>query len=164
MASSFKAKRLRGTALQKETLAPEPLSKCNNHSKLASKLLCLWSHGTLSATLIQEIAHLAILDGASHDELAALAKAGNYGEVKGNVHRDVVATFCKGIKFAPLQTTVRCIDPKTSLEQDTEAALFLPHVLFSTLEKEYPNKFKELFSIDDLEGFWAAAQATGDDR
>jgi len=52
-----------------------------------------------------------------------------------------------------METMAPCIDPKTSLEQNTEAAFFLPHVLFSTLEKDYPDRFKELFSIDELEGF-----------
>ena len=143
MSASSDCKRLRGWSLQKETIAPDS-SSFAKASKLASKLLCLWAHGTLSATLIQELAHLALLDGAEGDELAALAKAGNYGEIKGNVHRDVVSTFCKGIHIEPLQITTSCIDPKTSQEQDTEAAVFLPHVLFSRLETEYPDKFKDL--------------------
>jgi hypothetical protein len=118
----------------------------------------------LSASLRQEIAHLAILDGAKHDELAALAKAGNYGEITGNVHRDVVATFCKDVAFEPLEIIVPCIDPKTSQQQDTEAGMFLPHLLFSTLEKEYPAKFNELFSINQLEQFWRQAELAEDDR
>ena len=163
MSASSDCKRLRGWSLQKETKAPDAPSFASA-SKLASKLLCLWAHGTLSATLIQELAHLALLDGAAGDELAALAKAGNYGEIKGNVHRDVVSTFCKGIHIEPFQITTSCIDPKTSQESDTLAAMFLPHVLFSRLETEYPDKFKDLFSVDKLEEFWVGAEKTGDDR
>ena len=158
------SKRLRGWSLQKETLAKGSLETKSTESKLAGKLLCLWAHGTLSATLIQEIAHLAILDGAQHSELAALAKAGNYGDIKGNVHRDVVATFCKGIAFESFHITVPCVDSKTSQLADTEAAIFLPHVLFSTLAKEYPEKFSAMFCIEDLEKFWEASLKTGDDR
>jgi hypothetical protein len=32
------------------------------------------------------------------------------------------------------------------------------------LETEYPEKFKELFSINKLEQFWVGAEKTGDDR
>ena len=62
-------KRLRGWALQKE-LNPckrgEASTSSKQPSQLANKLLSLWAHGTLSAIMVQEIAHLAMLDGASH--------------------------------------------------------------------------------------------------
>ena len=158
------SKRLRGWSLQKETFVQDTPSSLASSSKLASKLLCLWAHGTLSATLIQELAHLAILDGAEHHELAALAKAGKYGEVKGNNHRDLMATFCKGIQFESFEITAPCLDPKAGQVQSVETAVFLPHVSFYTLAKEYPEKFAAMFSIQHLQDFWEAASNTGDDR
>ena len=157
-------KRLRGWSLQKELSSSAPEPKPSTESPLASKLLSLWAHGALSATLTQELAHLAILDGASHPELAALSKAGNFGEIKGNVHRDIVAQFCKDIKLEGFDMKTTCVDPKTSLLQDTKASLFLPHVMFSTLAKEYPEKFSKLFCVESLESFWLAAEKTDDDR
>ena len=156
---------MRGWALQKELLTPDlKASSSSGVSGLATKLLSLWAHGILSATLVQELAHLATLDGASHDEMAALAKAGNYGAHHGNCHRDIMTTFCKGLQIQSYEVEVACVDPKTSKESLEKAAMFLPHVLFGTLAKEYPNQFEQLFSVSSLQQFWAAAENTGDDR
>ena len=43
-------------------------------SSLACKLLSLWAHGLLSATMIREIASCALDDGAQHEELVHLAE------------------------------------------------------------------------------------------
>ena len=90
------AKRLHGWALEKEIGTKKTSSSSTSvpQSALASKLLSLWAHGSLSAMAIQEIAHLALLDGANHAELALLAQAGNFGENPGNIHRDIVRAIC----------------------------------------------------------------------
>ena len=94
-------KRIRGAALEKALQTENPFhsssSSESNQSSLATKLLSLWAHGTLSAVMIRELAHLAILDGASHSELVALAKAGRWGKWEGNVSRDLTQTFAKGL-------------------------------------------------------------------
>ena len=59
-------------------------------SQLATKLLTLWSQGKLSATCIQELAHLTTLED-ENPELKHLAKSGNFGQVPGNVARDVTS-------------------------------------------------------------------------
>ena len=59
---------------------------------------------------------------------------------------------------------VPCKNPKSSQEEETSNAVFLPHMMFSTLEKEYPEKFAEMFNTSDLELFWNAAEKTQDDR
>ena len=114
--------------------------------------------------MVRELAHLAVLDGASHDELAALAKAGQFGEHDGNVHRQLVQTFCKNVPIDSVDIAVPCIDPKTSLEEETTASMFLPHMLFANLAKGYADKFSALFSTECLEQFWKGAEQTGDDR
>lgn len=160
------AKRLRGWALEKETGAAGSACKpsLTDHSALATKLLSLWAHGLLSAALIQDLAYLAILDGASHDELFALSKAGNFGENSGSVSRDIATTFCQGLAFETHEVEVSCIDPKTNNEVLANASIFLPHVLFATLAREYSEQFPSLFNTGILEQFWKSAEKTADDR
>ena len=111
-------KRLRGWALEKEMLDNKSSSVSSGskaQSALATKLLSLWSHGLLAATTIRELAHLSILDGANHPELATLAKAGNFGEQSGNVNRDIITAFCKKIDICgSTAVEVTAKDPKSS--------------------------------------------------
>jgi hypothetical protein len=163
------SKRLRGWALEKEMdTAAAPSSSSAGliaESPLATKLLCLWAHGLLAAVVIQELAHLAILEGAQHPELAQLAKCGNFGETPGNVSKAVVTSFCKSVEIAgSMDIPVQCIDPKTSVQEEVKAAMFMPHMMFWTLATQYAAQFALLFCLKDLEKFWTAAEATGDDR
>ena len=90
-----------------------------NQSGLANKLLSLWSTGILSATLIREIAHLAMQGGCDHPEVISLAKVGNWGAQTGNCHRQLLNQFCPQIMLPEaFQVKVKCQDPKTSLEKD----------------------------------------------
>ena len=127
--------------MQKEMLEDKPTSGSSSskgESALATKLLSLWSHGLLAATTIRELAHLSILDGASHPELAALAKAGNFGEQAGNVSRDIITNFCKQINICdPLATEITALDPKSSQQEPVEAGCFLPHLMFGALSIHY---------------------------
>ena len=160
-------KRLRGWALEQAKQEPSiSLEKGDRpkQSGLATKLLSLWATGLLSATMVQDIAHLALLDGASHPELLALAKAGNFGGNKGNIHRDIMATFAKGINIEAHEVSTKCLDPKSSLVEHTTASIFLPHMLFYTLAKDYADNFSQIFSTDALENFWKGVEATNDDR
>lgn len=160
-------KRLHGWAMEKETSKKGSSSsfECAPQSALASKLLSLWSHGSLSATAIQEIAHLAILDGANHPELALLAQAGSFGENQGNIHRDVVRAFCKDIQIdEPFLLDTVCIDPKSSQEEVVQTCMYLPHLMFANLGKYSHQQFAALFSIDSLEQFWTNTQRLNDDR
>lgn len=88
------AKRLRGWQKDMEKEIHRPLSKgSQSQSALCTKLLQLWSTGRLSAAAVQELAHCAVLDGADHVELGALAKSGNFGNNKGSIHRDLMVHF-----------------------------------------------------------------------
>ena len=106
-----KAKRLRGAqlelAMDASETSGEPLPKGEQPSALAHLLLSLWSHGHLSASLIQQLAHMA---GASHPELVSMASCGNWGELAGN--RDVMATFCADIQITPPPSRWKCWTPK----------------------------------------------------
>ena len=95
------AKRLRGhqKALQLGRAEKQPCKrqKGPDQSALATELLSLWGHGHLSAVKVQRLANAAMLDGASHSEIVALAKAGNFGMGAGNVHKALVTRFCKNL-------------------------------------------------------------------
>ena len=161
-------KRLRGWALEKEMLENKSTSASSSsraESALATKLLSLWSHGLLAATTIRELAHLSILDGASHPELAALAKAGNFGEQAGNVSRDIITNFCKQINICdPLAVEITALDPKSSQQEPVDAGCFLPHLMFGALSIHYGEQFSSMFSIKNLTKFWTDAEKTLDDR
>lgn len=102
------AKRLRGWQLEHESgrkakVKPgKALEKAEGpvaESALANKLLHLWAKGTLSATWLREFADCAIQDGASNDDLVALAQTGNWGAQPGNCHKQILNHFCANVKI-----------------------------------------------------------------
>ena len=142
-----------------------PLPKGEQPSALAHLLLSLWSHGHLSASLIQQLAHMATLDGASHPELVPMASCGNWGELAGNAHRDVMAAFCADVQITPpVSIQVEVMDPKTSLHSMEDASLFLPHMLFSDLAHHHPEQFHTMFGLDKLNDFWLEVEKSKGDR
>ena len=95
------AKRLRGWQKEMEKNIHRPLAKrSENQSALCTKPLQLWGTGRLSATAVQELAHCAVLDGADHAELGALAKSGNFGNNKRSIHRGLMAHFCPQVDMS----------------------------------------------------------------
>lgn len=93
------AKRLRGWQLEKEMQNPTKTPKRGSKSALATALLCLWAHGKASGTTIRWLAESAMLDGAEHEELFTIAKCGSHGKHPGNIHRDLMASFCKELSM-----------------------------------------------------------------
>ena len=122
-------KRLRGWQLEHEKgkCQPLPCQKVKK-SNLSMLLLSLWSHGRLSAKLSQEIAHMAILDGAAGEELATMAAASTWGNHPGNCHRDFMTHFFHDVKVPVAQDVVVVAkDPKTSKAANEQANMLLPH-------------------------------------
>jgi hypothetical protein len=160
------SKRLRGWQLevQKQEAVPEEHAPHKHrHSALATKLLSLWAHGSLSATACQELAHLALLDGAQHDELMALASCGSWGSAKGNAHRDVLSKFCSDVHICEsFEVTVPCRDPKTSELEHQPMSFFLPHMMFSALSSY--DEFDTVFATGGLREFWSKVSGTNDDK
>ena len=103
--------------------------------------------------MIREIAHLAMQDGASHPDLTKLACAGNWGAQSGNIHKQIMNKSCPNVmRAAPFHIKVPCIDPKTSLEKEDWAAVFLPHLQFAPgmcLEKHWKQKVVPLMVHGD---------------
>ena len=164
-----KAKRIRGWKLEmaKEAGGSEPLLKGEQEvpSALGTLLLTMWSHGHISAKAMQELAHMAILDGATHPELAQIVSTGHWGEIPGNVHRDIMTHYCQDIKLTPaIHVQVPVLEPKTSKVLVEDASIFLPHILFSDLAHHYPDQFHNLFGTQDLQSFWKGVEKVKDDR
>ena len=145
----------RGTAEQRETVE-------SGESALATGLLSLWAHGNIAATTMCWLAHLATLDGVEHEEVAALARAGNFGQVPGNCAAKVLQ--CKpGARASAGGHPIPVLDPKTNKDSTEDAGIMLPHMVFSTLATGYPAIF-ESFGLEKLQALWDGALATGDDR
>lgn len=161
-----KSKRLRGWQLEVEKEQCTSLTKGDSHpSALADKLLSLWAHGNLSAAAVQDLAHGAIQDGASHEELIALAKSGNWGSHKGSCHRDIMAYFCPKLSLCESwDIPVPCLDPKSGKETQADASLLLPHLMFWQLGLNHPVHFEKMFGIHELEAFWDHVEHCGDER
>ena len=171
------AKRLRGWELQMESgvINPPPkkstkaLEKApgEKESMLGNKLLMLWATGVLPATLIRELADLAMQDGADHKDLVAIAKTGNWGQQPGNAHKQIMSHFCSNVGLAEsYEIEVPCMHPKTGQEVLEKASIFLPHMMFSNLGQNYPEVFMDLFSLGkgQLKDFWQGAKKTNDDK
>lgn len=143
--------------------AQRPEATQNECSPLASKLLLLWASGNLAATMIQELAHCALLDGAKHEELAAIASSGDWGKQPGNCHRDISARFLKHVVFSePNLVETVAVDPKTQHTVPTFAGVYWPHLQFSTAQ-EY-EEFSAIFCPDLCETFWDAVERSGDPK
>lgn len=121
----------------------------------------------LSAVLIREIADLAMQDGASHEDLVALAKAGSWGLHPANCHRQIMGHFCSDVQICQsFEVPVECVDSKTSKESVVDASIFLPHMMFAKLGEMFSAFFHSLFCLGkgNLEKFWQGVQASGDDK
>ena len=82
-------------------------------SCLAAKLLALWAHGKLSATMIRELASLAVSDGAKHPDLLDIAQAGNWGQQAGNIHKQLMRKFVRNVGLdEACKVKIRCLDNK----------------------------------------------------
>lgn len=78
-----------------------------------------------------------------------------------------MSTFCSNILLPnPYKIKVPCLDPKTSLEKEDMAPIFLPHLVFSSLSEHHPQVCHDLFNLGkgNLEKFWKGVADSGDDK
>ena len=145
--------------------SPSCSNTTSSTSPLCTRLLELWSLGKLSATQVQEISHLALLEGCSSPEIHSLAKCGNFGQTKGNIHRDLVCNFCKNIHISdPIKVTVDVLDTNSRKIVKEEASIFLPHMMFSQLAEHHPDNFAKFFCFQEATSFWKNVQHVQDPR
>lgn len=77
-----------------QSSVPEGQLPC---APLATGLVIRWAEGQLSAVDVQELAHLAVLSGASDPEVAWLAKIGAHGRNSSHCSRALYAKYCKNM-------------------------------------------------------------------
>ena len=168
MASGSRCKRQRGWELEVAKSTPCQKDEEQNEegsNPLCQRLLQLWSQGRLSATQVAELAHLAMLSGCQHKDLLDLAKCGSFGSNVGNCHRDMTTLCCKNMRLPePKNVNVPMFDLKTQKEITGEAAVLLPHLLFSNLHENYPEEFDRLFCPHDSSAFWHGVEGAKDPR
>lgn len=129
-------------------------------SALGTTLLELWGQGNLSAHQVQQLAHCAVLDGASHPELATLAGLGAWGCAPGNCSRDLKRFVLQTNDiWVPPAFVVRvpCRDPKATLRGNRhweDASVLLPHQMLSALYHQRPDDFKALLGTSRTTLFW----------
>ena len=133
--------------------APGCSTDGNMPSVLVTKLLKLWTHGELSATAAQDIAHAALLDGLQNEEVATIANFGMMGLRPGNIARDMTTWYSTGIDVCQaVHVPVPCVDPPTGEYCVEEAAVFCPHLLFHALSKY--DDFEQMFQTKRCSSFW----------
>ena len=157
-------KRLRGWKKDIETGKAEVLEKSTEEpNPFATKLLSLWAHGKVSAVGIQELAQLSQLGGLAHEEVAALPKAGNYGQQPGK-HKAIMSKFLPSVGIpSGFEVTVPCLN-KIGVESLEKAQIFLPHTMFSALAQNYQEKWANMFCAQENKTFWDEVEKRKDDR
>ena len=86
MASSSSCKKLRGWKLEVETGKAWKSKKLNGGEERLEKHLATSALWSARATMIRELASLAVFDGARHQHLIEIAQAGSWGGQPGNIH------------------------------------------------------------------------------
>ncbi|CAE7719047.1 unnamed protein product [Symbiodinium sp. CCMP2592] len=119
-------------------------------------LLLQRSQGEVSATAIQRIAAALVLDGFRIEPVMELAALGAFGAYPGNIFRDLKSKHGKAVQVAePYKLRVPVLDPRSAPRQSLEdAGMLLPHDLFCSIGREYPDQFDSIFGIADLPSFW----------
>ena len=116
--------------------------------QLCNRLLQLWAQGRLSATQVAEIAHLTLLERCQSKEILQLAECGTLGEKEKQ--------FSKGSGCTRLQVPKQ--DCKWQKETTADAAILLPHFLFSKLSENYVGSFENFFCVPECQAFWKGVQ------
>ena len=163
-------KRLRGWQLEMEsgrpskakTLEKDTLEK---ESALGNKLLSLWAHGTLSAVMVRELAHLAIPRWCQGGRPTLHGQSRRLGWSPRQLPQRHHGQILPSCHFAPSQSTIQvgCIDPKTSQPALEKAAVFLPHQVWASLGHNYPFHLEKMGKCS-LETFWSRVESSNDDK
>ena len=127
-------------------------------SEQATDLLVDWAWGKIPAVQVQKRLHGSLKDGATHPEVAALAKLGAWGRHPQHVHRDLVRRFFKDMCMpAPQSVVVLAINPRHANRCHPTVDMILPHDWFSHLFHHYRDEFWRLFAVPEITRFWSGA-------
>lgn len=127
-------------------------------SEQATDLLVDWAWGKIAAVQVQKRLHGSLKDGATHPEVAELAKLGAWGAAPQHLHRDLMRRFFKDMNMPhPQSLVVLAINPRNAEECHPRVDMILPHDWFSTLFHQYRDEFWRLFAVPGIKRFWAGA-------
>lgn len=128
-------------------------------SCLAAFLISRWAWGDISTPMVQAIAACAAQDGAAGDDLQRLARLGNSGRYKQNMHTELVRHLgeshlsgCLRSSLVPLKV------PGSSTITSLETLILLPHEVFASLYEHHQEAFVERLlggSADKITEFWS---------
>ena len=117
----------------------------------------MWGEGFLSAHAVQEICHMAYMDGLKHDAVGHLASMGSWGRHPGNVTRDLKAFISRevGDPYANFRTvSCQAWNPRMSQNEAAELAYFDPKDIFDSLLQR-PDDFDRILNPSGIKDFWA---------
>ena len=127
-------------------------------SKLARELLSMWSWGTMSAPLVQTLAHAACQDGLEHPDVQKLARIGGAGKYPGNMQRDLAIMCGSFTTLQAVDTDIPIRIKKNKTGHVMKLKFLLPHKLFSALYHFLPQAFENSILGGDaanVRKFWA---------
>ena len=130
------------------------------HGNLSGHLFRMWGEGFLSAHAVQEICHMAYMDGLKHDAVGHLASMGSWGRHPGNVTRDLKAFISRevGDPYANFRTvSCQAWNPRMSQNEAAELAYFDPKDVFDSLLQR-PDDFDRILNPCGIKDFWAGVK------
>ena len=141
-----------------ENDANEPAGPANvrvEQSALVTRLLLQYTSGQISAVSVQKLAHAAVVDGITHQEVWSVAAIGNWGEYPGNCNRDLRKLIgCDDSLPEPCTIRVPCIDTKASpqIVMYDDVSLMLPHTWLASVA-DLPEA-ESLLGLSKTQEFW----------
>ena len=132
----------------------------DTQSPLCLELLHNWTMGHISAIGVQKLAAAALLDNVSNNSIAELAALGSWGQHKGNIHRDLTLLVSKDLKLAePILVSCPCLNNKeVPPVVESTFPILAPHLLFHSLQENYPESLDSFFGASKIQNFWSSVQ------
>ena len=134
-----------------QSSVPEGQLPC---APLATGLVIRWAEGQLSAVDVQELAHLAVLSGASDPEVAWLAKIGAHGRNSSHCSRALYAKYCKNMDLPERYTVNVPLREKGGKEASLEVSIsmLLPHDWLHSLSRN--DTYADNLGVPDIARWW----------
>ena len=151
-------KRIRDNEFQVYGMGSQSSAGPRTPSSLVTSLLKNYFSGDISASALREICNSAQQDGASHPDIAKLAKLGTEGAYSGHIARDLEGC----LQPSSLSDALVRMPLKTKMGNklvETIHRVVLPHKLFAAMWSTGQNEFQEFWCGGDTQNlinFWRA--------
>ena len=121
-----------------ETAEPcDEAQQAGSASPFGTALIIRWAEGQLSAVDVQELAHLAVLSGASDPEVKWLAGIGAHGQNSSHCSRALYGKYCRDMELPERYLVKVPVRERGSKESKLEVAIsmLLPHDWLHSLSR-----------------------------